>query len=147
MIKNSIFDTSPHTLKMLAALVWYSGFLVLFLKSTRLFLQADKLNHDQRVIWLAILMGFLIGVIKAKYLYQKLCLRNLKRINSIKQPRIWHFYRIQFFIFLASMIVLGLWLSKWTQDNSVMLIILAMIELSIATALLGSCHCFWKKST
>ncbi|MDH5734650.1 MAG: hypothetical protein OEY87_00885 [Gammaproteobacteria bacterium] len=142
-----MFSASAVTLKWLSALVWYSGFIVLYIKSTHLFIEVERINPDQGWTWLAILAGFLIGVIKAKYLYQQLCLKNLKRIESLNQPRIWQFYRFRFYMFLFSMIALGLFLSKQIHDHYIMLITLATIELSIATALLGSCHCFWKKNT
>lgn len=142
---NTLFDTSPRTLKFLAALVWYSGFIVLFMKSGQLFIAAEKINPGLLQTTLAILTGVSIGIIKTKYLFKRLCIKNLKRIDTLKQPRIWDFYRSRFFIFLLSMIVLGLFLSRWIQGNYAMIISLAIIELSLATALLGSSHCFWLK--
>ena len=145
MINHNLFNASPRTLKILAALVWYSGFMVLYFKSSLLFLEAGRVNTEHVWIWLAILAGFFIGVVKAKYLYKKLCIKNLKRIDSLQQAKIWNFYRIQFFIFLLSMIGLGLFLSQWVSGNYPLLITLGIIELSVATALLGSSHYFWKK--
>ena len=146
MITNTLFDASPRSLKLLAALVWYSGFVVLYIKSAMLITEADRINTGQIWTWLAILAGFIIGGIKAKYLYRRLCIKNLKRINALKQAKIWHFYRMRFFIFLFSMIALGLFLSQWVDGNYSMLLTLALIEISVATGLLGSSHCFWKKT-
>ena len=145
MAKNMLFNAQPRTLKILAALVWYSGFVVLYIKSSILFLEAYKINDN--LIWtsLAIVIGFSAGAIKSKYLFRKLCIKNLKRINKLQQPKIWQFYRIQFLIFLFSMIVLGLFLSQWIHGNYAMLLTMAVIELSIATALLSSSLCFFKK--
>ena len=145
MITNTLFDASPRSLKLLAALVWYSGFVVLYIKASMLLVEADKINTDQIWTWLALLLGLIIGGLKAKYLYRRLCINNLKRINALKQAKIWHFYRMRFFIFLFSMIALGLFLSQWVHGNYSMLLTLAVLELSIATALLGSSHCFWKE--
>ncbi len=38
-------------------------------------------------------------------------------------------------------------LAKLAQGNYIMLVSMAIIELSIATALLGSSHCYWKRNT
>jgi len=140
-----MFNASANTLKLLAALVWYSGVVILTLKSTFLFIEADKLHPGEAWIWLAILAGVTVGIIKAKYLFSKLCTKNIKRIYSLEQPKIWHFYRIHFFIFLFSMVTLGSFLSRQAHGDYTMLILVAAVELSIATALLGSSHIFWKK--
>ena len=140
-----MFNTSPRSLKILASLVWYSGFIVLFIKSSKLLLEAEKINPDQSWTWLALIAGVIIGGIKAKYLYAKLCIKNLHRIDTLEQPKIWHFYRMRFFIFLSLMVILGLFLSKMAHGNYPMLITMAIIELSVATALLGSSYCFWTK--
>ena len=139
----SMFNTSVHTLKLLAALVWHSGFIVLFFKSSKLLLEAKNINSDQSWIWLAIVTGVVIGAIKARYLYSKLCLKNLYRIDTLTQPKLWNFYRLRFFFFLISMIVLGVFLSRIAHDSYATLIIMAIIEISVATALLGSSHYFW----
>lgn len=140
-----MFNVSHHTLKLLAALVWYSGTVVLYIKSTRLLFRAEMLNPGQHWIWLAVISGLVIGVIKAKYLYKRLCIKNLTRINALHQAKLWQFYRPRFFIFLFSMILLGSYFSRQIHDNYSMLISMAILEISIATALLGSSHCFWKK--
>lgn len=139
-----MFNTSPRILKLLAAWVWFSGFIVLFIKSGKLLLEAETINPGQFWIWLALIGGLCIGVIKAKYLYGKLCIKNLHRIEVLAQPKIWHFYRMRFFIFLGLMVALGLFLSQLAHGNYPMLITMAIIEFSVATALLGSSHCFWK---
>ena len=138
-----MFDTSARTLKLLASLVWYSGFIVLFFKSSKLLLQAESINPGQHWTWLAIFAGLVTGTIKAKYLFSKLCIKNLKRIDGLKQPKLWQFYRVRFFIFLSLMVSLGMFLSEHAHGNYPMLITVAIIELSVATALLGSSYCFW----
>ncbi|MCW8830494.1 MAG: hypothetical protein OQK32_03130 [Gammaproteobacteria bacterium] len=140
-----MFNASLHTLKLLASLIWYSGFIVLFIKGGKLLLEAEKLSPGQAWTWLALLAGLGIGIIKAKYLYSKLCIKNLARINALQQPKIWHFYRLRFFVFLCLMVVLGLFLSRYIQGNYPMLITMAILELSIATALLGSSHYLWNE--
>ncbi len=140
-----MFNTSAATLKLLASLVWYSGAAILFTKSTMLLLKAKSINPEQPWIWLAVLTGLIFGIIKAKYLYRRLCIKNLKRINSLNQPKLWQFYRMRFFIFLSFMILLGQALSQLANENYTLLISMIIVEISVATALLGSSNCFWKK--
>jgi len=137
--------SSTRTLILLASLVWYSGSVVLFFKSSKLLLEAQSINSNQTWIWLAVLSGLIIGGIKAKYLFKRLCTKNLKRIDALSKPKLWQFYRIRFFIFLLSMILLGSFLSRLAHGNYPALIIMAIVEISIATALLGSSNCFWKQ--
>ena len=94
-----MFNTSPYTLKLLAALVWYSGAVVLYIKSASMLFRAEMINPGQHWIWMAVLSGLVIGGIKAKYLFKRLCFKNLARINALQQTKLWHFYRIRFFIF------------------------------------------------
>ncbi len=139
-----ILNTSHLKLRRLAALVWYTGILVLAVKSSSLMLEIDKEGIHRFWIILAFGSGILIGWVKAKYMFGKLCLENLKRIYALKKPRIWQFYRPRFFVFLCLMISLGNYLPRLFQENNLMLILLAILELSIAVALLISSHCFWK---
>jgi len=94
---------------------------------------------------MGILSGLVIGWLKAKYLFISVCNKNLKRIDALKQPMLWQFYRIRFFFFLCLMISLGNFLAKLAQGDYRMLIGLGVVELSIATALLVSSHCFWRR--
>lgn len=140
-----MFNSSAHTLKLLASMVWYSGAIVLSYKSSRLLLEAQDINPDQTWIWLAVLGGLLIGAIKAKYLFKRLCIKNLNRIDALKNPRLWQFYRTGFFFFLFAMILLGSFISRLAHGSYPALITMGTIEVSLATALLGSSSCFWKK--
>ena len=140
-----MFNSSTRLLKLLASLVWYSGAVVLAFKSSRLLIEAQSINPELLWIWLAVLAGLMIGLIKAKYLFTRLCIKNLKRIDSLEQPKLWQFYRIPFFFFLLAMIVLGSFISQLAHENYSMLITMAIIDVSLATALLGSSHCFWQQ--
>lgn len=141
-MKMRILYTSHLMLKKLAALVWYIGVLVLAVKSSSLMLEVVKAGIHQFWIILAYAIGILIGWVKAKYMFETLCLKNLKRIYALKKPRIWQFYRPRFFVFLFLMVSLGKYLPGLIQGNNLMLILLAMLELSIAVALLISSQCF-----
>lgn len=145
IIEHRMFYSSRHSLKLLAALVWYSGAFVLSIKSSRLLLEAHNIRSELFWITLAIVAGLIIGTIKAKYLFKRLCIKNLKRIDAIEQPKLWHFYRLRFFFFLLVMILLGSFAYHQAHGNYTALLTMATIELSLATALLGSSTCFWKK--
>ncbi|NOQ89536.1 MAG: hypothetical protein GQ549_01170 [Gammaproteobacteria bacterium] len=138
-------NTSTHTLKLLASLVWYSGALVLSFKSSRLLLEAQSINSNQTWILLAILAGIMIGLVKAKYLFKRVCIKNLKRIDALKTPKFWQAYRTHFYFFLLAMIILGSSITRLAHGNYAALITVAIIEISLATALITSSNCFWKK--
>ena len=140
-----MFYSSRRSLKLLAALVWYSGAVVLSFKSSRLLLEAYNIRPEQVWIYLAVVGGLMIGAIKAKYLFKRLCVKNLNRIDAIEQPKFWHFYRMRFFFFLLAMILLGSFVSQLAHGNYTALMMIAIVEVSLATALLGSSTCFWEK--
>ncbi|MDX2349263.1 MAG: hypothetical protein QNK32_02620 [Porticoccus sp.] len=143
-----MFDTAPRTLKFLAAFVWYGGVVALLVKSASLLLAAKKIHPDENWVWLATSGGVVLGVIKAKYLFRRLCLKNIKRIDALVEPKLWRFYRIRFFVLLFTMVTLGSMLSRsaLAQGNYSMLLVMAFVELSVGIALLGSSDCFWKKT-
>ncbi|MCP3661600.1 MAG: hypothetical protein GY696_03745 [Gammaproteobacteria bacterium] len=121
------------------------GVIVLLFKSSNLILAAEKLNPGQLWTGLAVIGGLVLGVIKTRYLFQRLCLKNLMRIEALKQPKLWHFYRWRFFGFLFSMIALDGYLSRLAEGDYVMLIVIAFVELSVAIVLLGSSGCFFRR--
>jgi len=139
-----MFNTPTYILKLLAAIVWYCGAVILYLKSASLLLEASTIQFNSFWIILTVLTGLIIGAIKAHYLFKPICINNIKRINNLKCPKIWNFYRQRFFIFLFCMISLGIFLSHVAHDNYLMLLIVALIDITIATALLGSSWIFWR---
>jgi hypothetical protein len=141
------FSASRHTLKVLAALVWFSGSVVLYIKSSSLLFEAETIRPDQVWPWLAVLAGLVIGGVKAKYVFSRICFKNLSRIAALEQPRLWDFYRMRFFFFLLSMMTLGSFLSQFAHGNYSILIAVAVLDTSVATALLGSSNCFWREKT
>ena len=145
IVNHRMFYSSRRSLKLLAALVWYSGAAVLSFKSSRLLLEAYNIKPEQVWIVLAVVGGLMIGAIKTKYLFKRLCVKNLNRIDAIEEPKFWHFYRMRFFFFLLAMIILGSFISRLAHGSYATLMTMAIIEVSLATALLGSSSCFWKK--
>jgi hypothetical protein len=140
-----MLNASAHTLKILAALVWYTGVAVLLIKSSGLFLQAHQSGAGFLGVGLSILAGLGLGLVKAEYLFVRLCRKNLARIQALQKPMLWQFYRWRFFLFLACMLFFGVSMSRAAQGNYRLLIPLAVLELSIAVALLVSSRCFWKR--
>ncbi|MFC1602904.1 hypothetical protein ACFL3U_05010 [Pseudomonadota bacterium] len=143
MPATSVMTVTTNQLKLLAALLWYSGGVVLFFKGRSLLLAADALAPDSQWFWLAILIGIFIGLLKVIFIFRKVCRKNLTRIYALSQPKIWQFYRTGFYIFLTCMIVLGSSLSHAAQGDFTFLICMAILDFSLSVALLGSSYVFW----
>ena len=137
--------TTFRTLKILAALLWYIGGIILILKGGSLLIKANTLNPEQNWTWLSIIIGVLIGGLKAKYIFSKSCKKNLTRIDLLSKPKVWQSFRPGFFLFLTIMIVTGATLSRVAENNYIFLISVAILDISIATALIGSSYVFWKE--
>lgn len=138
-------NVSHQTLKLLAALLWYIGVFILLTKGAELARDAQELqpeNCGQSIAWI---IGISVGLIKTRFIFIKSCQKNLKRINTLEQPKLWQFYRYQFFIALGLMLFLGASLSRMSQDNYTFLIAVAALDISIGTALLISSREFWKR--
>lgn len=136
-------DQARKTLRLIAGLIWISGGIILLLKGSSLLLQADALRPGRQWAWLAIPAGLLIGGIKTELIFETACRRNLDRIAVLEEPRIWLAYRPRFYLFLLAMIILGGTLSRLAQGHYGGLTAMAVLDLSLATALLGSSRLFW----
>ncbi|MGI9233745.1 MAG: hypothetical protein ACR2RD_08960 [Woeseiaceae bacterium] len=126
----------------MSAFVWFSGAIVLLLKGASLFSQAIALKPGEIGSWLAVAVGILIGAAKARYLFGGFCRKNLDRIAALDEPRLWQAFRPGFYVFLATMVVLGATLSKLAAGNYAALMALVILDVSIAIALLGSIWVF-----
>lgn len=135
---------STRSLKILAAIVWYVGGVVLLLKGSSLLVESEALRPEQNWPWLAAVAGLFLGGLKAKYLFSETCQKNLDRIAALERPKLWQFFRPGFFGFLAAMILAGATLSRLAHNNYPFLIGVGALDLSLATALLGSSYVFWK---
>ena len=140
-----MFDTSRRTLKILAAIVWYVGGVVLLFKGIGQLERAMDLRAGFLWPGLATAAGVLVGVIKGRLLFGLACRKNLARIEALEQPKLWEFYRGRFFLFMFSMILLGRFLYWSATGHYSALLGMAILELSLATALLGSSYIFWQK--
>ncbi len=139
-----MFNSSTRRVKLLAAAIWYGGGFVLLWKTWELLQRAMTVRPEDGFPWVVLLLGAIIGILKARYIFGRVCEKNLKRIESITKPKIWQCYRKRFFVFLILMIILGFLLSVWAHDRYVMLLCVALLDLSIGVALLASSYVFWK---
>jgi len=136
-----MFAASPRTLKILAAVLWYSGAIVLLGKGTTLLLEADALQPGRNWTWLTVVLGLSIGWLKVKFIFRRACQNNLARISLLSEPKIWQFYRPGFLLFLAAMIIIGSTLSRMAHGNYPFLIAMVTLDFSLATALFGTLKC------
>ncbi len=145
------FDESPflvvsgRSLRILAALVWYAGGIMLLRKGVSLLVEAEVLKPGAGWPWLAAVAGLFFGSLKAKFFFNKSCQKNLDRIAALDRPRIWQFFRPGFFAALTVMILAGATSSRLAYNNYPLSIGVAILDISIATALLVSSHIFWKQ--
>ena len=135
---------SSSTLKILAALLWYIGSIILLLKGSSLLSEAEVLEPEGGWPWQVAVLGAFLGGLKARFIFNKSCQKNLDRIGALDQPRLWQFFRIRFFVALLLMVLVGVSLSMLAHNNYPMLISVALLDISIGIALLGSSYVFWK---
>jgi hypothetical protein len=142
MWAENLLAVKLYTLIKLAAIVWFSGVVILLIKSSGMFIEA--VNKGAPIVWviIAVLIGLVLGRVKAKYLFVRICNKNIKRILALESPKIWQFYRTRFFFFLFGMILFGNYAYGLARNN-IDLIALAVLELSISTALFISSKCFY----
>lgn len=137
--------TSKNLLKYLAATVWYIGAFALFFKGFSLLIEASESIKNRNIIFWSVIFAFLIGVLKTKYIFKKSCIKNLKRIDALKEPKIWQFYKPSFFLFLAFVIFLGSYLSHISHGIFWLLIAVGTLDLALSFALFFSSIAFWEK--
>jgi len=140
-----MLTVSPRTLSVLAAVVWYTGGVILLLKGASLLREAGVLRPGGIAPWAGFGCGLVIGGLKARFLFSRICRKNLKRIALLEEPRPWQFFRARFFVFLVAMIAVGATLSRLAHGNYPFLIGVGVLDLSIAVALLGSSITFWQQ--
>ena len=129
---------SRNTLKLLAMLTWITGGVMLFLKGYALVAEALALKPGTALSYLPFPIAAALGSIKARYIFLPACWKNLARIEALPDPKVWQFFRPGFFLFLITMISLGVYLSRWAEGNYGALVTVASIDLALSVALFGS---------
>jgi hypothetical protein len=140
-----MMTVSARSLHILAALVWYAGGMVLLIKGGSLLVEAEALEPDRIWPWLAGVLGLLLGGLKARFIFGRSIKRNLARIAALDRPRVWQFFSPGFLVALAVMIAAGASLSRLAQGSYPFLIAVAVLDLAIAVALLGSSAVYWQQ--
>ena len=115
------------------------------MKGGSLLSEADTLEPNRNWPAFAVAIAILAGSLKGLTLFRKSCHANLSRIDNLEKPRIWEFFRPRFFLLLSLMILVGTTLSRAAHGDYVFLFSVAILDLSIATALLTSSYVFWKR--
>ncbi|MCJ7567411.1 MAG: hypothetical protein MUO58_07710 [Anaerolineales bacterium] len=138
-----MFTVSPRTLNILAALVWYIGGIRLLQKGISLLAETNEMEPNLAWPWIAGFVGLFLGGLKAKYLFTNSIRKNLIRIDGLSPPKVWQFFSPGFFAALTIMILAGVILSRMAHDNYPYLIGVAILDLGIAIALLGSSYVYW----
>ncbi|MFQ5577574.1 MAG: hypothetical protein ACE5G8_11385 [Anaerolineae bacterium] len=136
---------SARTLNILAAGVWFVGGIVLVLKGSSLAGEAGALRPGLLWPWLAVLTGLAAGGLKARYLFSRSCRKNLRRIATLKSPKVWQFFRPKFLFFLTLMILAGSTLSRMAHGSYPFLCAVAALDISIGVALLSSGAVFFQE--
>lgn len=124
-------------------IVWYIGFIALSLKSYALFAEAYSIDNTVYKLIALLILGLLLSLLKTKYIFTKACRKNLARIEALDDPKIWQFYRVGFFLFLAGVISLGAWLSRMAVGDYNFLVSVGVVDMALALALFFSGFVFF----
>ena len=135
--------TNKQVLKILAALVWYIGGVMLLRGGVELIWQAHELKSGTFWPWIFIPGGLILGFIQARTIFSRSCRNNLQRISDLDDPRLWQFFRPGFFLALAVMISSGILLDHWSQGNYFLMLGVAALDIALTLSLWGSSTVFW----
>jgi hypothetical protein len=138
-----MLNVSTRCLKILAGLTWYTGAFVLVVKGGSLLAEALTLRSERHWLWLTVVTGLALGFLQSKLVFINSCRKNLDRISTLERPKLWQFFTTRFFVMLVVMILAGATLSRLAHRNYPLLLGVAALDLSIATALLSSSYVFW----
>jgi len=135
---------SQRTIMIIAAAVWYGGGIALVLKGLSLAKSAYAINPDSLWSYGAPLLGIAIGLVKARFIFNHACKKNILRIGKLEAPKLWQCFRPGMLIFLAIIIPTGAWMSRAAAGKFFYLCLVCGLDLSIATGLLVSSMLFWR---
>jgi hypothetical protein len=121
------------------------GGVILFVKGYSLLKEANKQSENISLMILLLILTLFTGLLKNKYIMSKFCRKNLKRINTLKSPKIYQFFTPGFLFALALMILTGMTLSKLAFGNYNFMLAIGGLDLSLSVALLSSSIIFVKE--
>ena len=136
---------SQRTLMIIAAIIWYGGGISLLFKGGVLINNVYAIDAQSIGIYLAPILGIILGLLKGRFFFSQRCRKNIKRIKALSNPRIWQCFRPGMLIFLFIIIPTGTWMSRTAAGNVTLLCLVGTLDLSIACALLSSSIVFWKR--
>lgn len=139
-----MINASPKTLILLSAIIWIGGGFQLLYKGVSLIKKALVIDPNTTMIYVIVIVGVLIGLVKNKFIMSKFCVKNIKRINNLANPQIHQFYEPMFFFFLTLMILTGFTLSRLAEGNYSFLLAVATLDFALTTALLTSAIIYFK---
>ena len=122
---------SRPALIVIAALVWYGGGIALLFKGGALVQGTYALDSWSLWTFAAPVIGVVIGLVKARYIFNHACKKNILRIKALPSPRIWQFFRPGMLIFLAIIIPTGAWMSRMAVEKYGYLCGVAALDLLI----------------
>ena len=135
---------SQRTLMIIAAIIWYGGGISLLFKGGVLINNVYAIDAQSIGIYLAPILGIILGLLKGRFFFSRSCRKNIKRIKALSDPRIWQCFKPGMLIFLFIIIHIGAWMSRAAAGNVTFLCLVSILDLSIACALLSSSIVFWK---
>lgn len=135
---------SQRTLMIIAAIIWYGGGISLLFKGGVLINNVYAIDAQSIWIYLAPILGIILGLLKGRFFFSRSCRKNIKRIKALSAPRIWQCFKPGMLIFLFIIIPIGAWMSRAAAGNVTFLCLVSTLDLSIACALLSSSIVFWK---
>jgi hypothetical protein len=121
------------------------GGIVLFIKGYSLLKEANKLTENFAIIIIVLILAFIVGLIKNKYIMSIFCIKNLRRISKINSPKVYQFFSSGFFFALAIMILAGITLSRLASGNYGFMLAVGGLDLALATALITSSAIFFRE--
>lgn len=95
---------APHLLLYFEAFViWVAGFLACAELSSKLFLEIYETDTslNNQYLMVGLIVGFILGLLQAYFVFFRVCRRNLDRILELEKPLFFNCFRIAFYIFFG----------------------------------------------
>ena len=91
-----MIPATRRILAILAAITWYLGGVALVLKGGSLLLEGRELRPGTPWPLFGLVVGVVVGGLKARFIFHRSGRKNLERIAALKRPRIWQFFSPRF---------------------------------------------------